>query len=156
MRAQPDQRRGFGKLLQHRPGVFIKTDSDDREGLVRGETLSWRTVDRISDGHRIHFVLGPDELLGLLPTGCVFAGRSLSKAGLFKNLIGFAGGTCAGRSARTGSTTRGVTSTTNSLLLRVSIRERNSLPRIGMSAIPGTLLSCAVARLSSKPAMPKD
>src|SRR5216683_4344204 len=123
MRAQPDQRRGFSKLLEHRPGVFIKTDSDNGERLVRGETLSRRTVNRVSDGHRVHFVLGACELLGLLSVGCVFPGRSLSKAGLVKNLIGLAGGAAGGRSARTGSTTRGVTSTTSSLLLRLTIRD---------------------------------
>src|SRR5437879_3656672 len=125
MRAQPDQRRGFGKLLQHRPGVFIKTDSDNREGLVRGEILSRRTVDRISDGHRIHFVLGGCWLSDLFSVeGVDFAGRPLSNPELLRNLIGLAGGTGGGLFSLTGSTTRGVTNTTSSLLLRLMLCER--------------------------------
>src|SRR5216683_5887422 len=122
MRAQPDQRRGFSKLLEHRPGVFIKTDSDNGERLVRGETLSRRTVDRVSDGHRIHLVLGGCWLSDLFSgDGVVFSGRPLSNPELSRNLTGLAGGMGAGLFSLTGSTTRGVTNTISSLLLRLMV-----------------------------------
>src|SRR5260370_39372763 len=94
MRAQADQRRGFGKLFQHRPSVFIKTNSDNRKRLVRGETLSRRTVDRVSDGHRIHLLLGGCWLSDLLSGDCVvFTGKPLSYPELLRELIGVAGRT---------------------------------------------------------------
>jgi len=44
----------------------------------------------------------------------------------------------------------------NSVLVLLIDRDRNSCPKIGMSPMPGTLLSRVVARRSRSPAIPND
>ena len=72
---------------------------------------------------------------------CSWPGTDLSNDGVSRNGIGFAG--CAGavRGALRGSTIWGVTMTINSVLLRLIDLDVNSLPRIGMSAMPGILFN---------------
>ena len=49
----------------------------------------------------------------------------------------------------------GVTITMSSIVDRFKFFERNSCPRMGMSAIPGTLLRLSVVRLSRMPEIPE-
>src|SRR5262249_36799429 len=104
--------------------------------------LTRRAVDRVSNGHRIHFVLGAGAESGLLLAGDgLLPGKVLSKDGRSKNLTGKLGPAGGGAFMLMGSTTCGVTSTSNSLLLRLTLRERNRLPSTGMSPMPGILLN---------------
>src|SRR6516165_6902583 len=80
----------------------------------------------------------------------------LSKESVLRFCTGMLTWGCdSGTCPDTGSTMVGVTSTISSLLVRLMLRDLNSSPRIGMSPIPGTLLSCTVVRWSSSPAIPK-
>src|SRR5947207_4892965 len=83
-------------------------------------------------------------------------GIALSNDGVSRNGMGFLGSCGGSGAALRGSTMCGVTMTINSVLLRLTDLDVNSLPRIGIFAIPGILFSCAWARLSRSPAIPND
>src|SRR5215469_4008431 len=122
MRPQFDQRRRFCEGLQDCPGFRIETHAQHRERLIGRKTLTRGTSQIVSNGHRVHFVLGIGPWPGtLLVPGAGLYGKSLLKLSLSKNLIGFAGGSGGIALPLTGSTICGVTNTINSLLLRVTL-----------------------------------
>src|SRR2546430_5664416 len=131
-----DQRRVREKF-QVTPRLLIQADTYGGQRFARGEALPDRRLHGLFCSHSTHFELGA----GLGASGFLLPGKVSSNLGRSRNGTGNWGLAGAGAATRTGSTMWGVTSTNNSVLVRLMDFDRNNCPNIGISPIPGTLLS---------------
>src|SRR5256885_3689120 len=137
MALQPhDERRVSGKF-QDAPRLLIQTDTYGRKRFAGRETLPDRRLHGLFCSHSTHFELG--AWLGV--SGFLLPGKVSSNLGRSRNGTGNWGLAGTGAATRTGSTMWGVTRTNNSVLVRLTDFDRNNCPNIGISPIPGTLLS---------------